>query len=230
MWVRWIHAYKLKNRSVLDVSLISDVSWGWRMLLQIRNIVRPYIWYKIGNGEKASVVWFDTWEVLCPLMDHVSYRAISNVGFDHQETVAAVISDGSWTWPHSWFSSFPVLNQVSVPTLHHDQIDTLHRKLLDCTDKNFTHGPWVSVVELVNTNGDNTQRPLNTISATIHYKVLTKGGYGKAITVGAALILQHIFVFSPKLSCHYLNITMRNAVNVFHKDTILGNDIGVGGS
>ncbi|PWA94034.1 reverse transcriptase zinc-binding domain-containing protein [Artemisia annua] len=208
MWVRWIHAYKLKNRSVWDVSLISNVSWDWRMLLQIHNIVRPHIWYKIGNGEKASVVWFDTWEVLCPLMDHVSYRAISNVGFDHQETMAAVISDGSWTWPHSWFSSFPVLNQ----------------------DKNFTHGSWVSVVELVNTNGDNTQGPLSTISVTIHYKVLTEGGYGKAITVGAALILQHIFVFSPKQSCHYLNITMRNVVNVFHKDTILGNDRGVGGS
>ena len=102
MCVRWIHAYKLKNRSFWDVSLISNASWGWRKLLQIRNIVRPHIWYKIGNGEKASV-WFDTWEARCPLMNHVSYRAISNVGFNRQETVAAMIYDGSWTWPYSWF-------------------------------------------------------------------------------------------------------------------------------
>ncbi|GKE04119.1 hypothetical protein Tco_1396137, partial [Tanacetum coccineum] len=77
MWVRWIHAYKLKKRSFWDVPLVSNVSWGWRKLLQIRNTVRPYFWYKIGNGEKASV-WYDTWDELCPLMNHISYRGLSN--------------------------------------------------------------------------------------------------------------------------------------------------------
>nr|GEV72418.1 reverse transcriptase zinc-binding domain-containing protein [Tanacetum cinerariifolium] len=47
MWVRWIHAYKLNNQSFWDVRLLSNVSWGWRKILQIRNIVRPHIWYKI---------------------------------------------------------------------------------------------------------------------------------------------------------------------------------------
>ncbi|GKD58886.1 hypothetical protein Tco_1296395, partial [Tanacetum coccineum] len=37
-----------------------------------------------------------------------------------------------------------------------------------------------------------------------------------------------ISVFSPKPSLHYLNITMRNLVKVFHKDTIPENDSGVG--
>nr|GEV36057.1 hypothetical protein [Tanacetum cinerariifolium] len=65
-----------------------------------------------------------------------------------------------------------------------------------------------------------------TIPGTIHHKVIGKGGYGKDITVGAAMILTNVSVFSPTPSKHYLNITMRNVVEVFHKDTVLGNGSG----
>ncbi|GKA54486.1 hypothetical protein Tco_0753435 [Tanacetum coccineum] len=58
-----------------------------------------------------------------------------------------------------------------------------------------------------------------TISGTIHYKVLTEERFTKAITVRAALILYNVSVFSPKQSTHhYLNITKKNMVKVFHKD------------
>ncbi|GJW54368.1 transposase, MuDR, MULE transposase domain protein [Tanacetum coccineum] len=40
-----------------------------------------------------------------------------------------------------------------------------------------------------------------TISDTIHYK--TEGRFAKAITVGAALILHNVSVFSPKQSTHH---------------------------
>ncbi|GJW15164.1 hypothetical protein Tco_0019297 [Tanacetum coccineum] len=57
------------------------------------------------------------------------------------------------------------------------------------------------------------------ISGTIHYKVLIEDRFTKAITVGAALILHNVSVFSPKQSTHhYLNITKKNMVKVFHKD------------
>nr|GFB40405.1 hypothetical protein [Tanacetum cinerariifolium] len=59
-----------------------------------------------------------------------------------------------------------------------------------------------------------------TIPKTIHHKVIGKGSYGKEIIVGAALILANVLVFSPKPSMHYLNITMRNVVKVFRKNTI----------
>ncbi|GJX50754.1 zf-CCHC domain-containing protein [Tanacetum coccineum] len=61
---------------------------------------------------------------------------------------------------------------------------------------------------------------IRTIPETIHYKVIGEGDYGKEITVGTALILANVSVFSPKPSMHYLNITMRNIVKVFRKDTI----------
>ncbi|GKE78098.1 hypothetical protein Tco_1544218 [Tanacetum coccineum] len=58
-----------------------------------------------------------------------------------------------------------------------------------------------------------------TISGTIHYKVLTEERFPKAFTVGSTLILYNVFVFSPKKSTHhYLNITKKNMVKVFHKD------------
>ncbi|GJZ19172.1 GPCR kinase [Tanacetum coccineum] len=67
-----------------------------------------------------------------------------------------------------------------------------------------------------------------TIPGTIHHKVIGEGGYGNDITVGAALILANVLVFSPKPSMHYLNITKRNVVKVFRKDTIPGSGSGSG--
>ncbi|GKF03825.1 GPCR kinase, partial [Tanacetum coccineum] len=42
----------------------------------------------------------------------------------------------------------------------------------------------------------------------------------------AALILANVSVFSPKPSMHYLNITMKNVVKIFRKDTVLGSSSG----
>ncbi|GJW90339.1 retrotransposon protein, putative, ty1-copia subclass [Tanacetum coccineum] len=57
------------------------------------------------------------------------------------------------------------------------------------------------------------------ISDTIHYKVLTEERFAKSILVGSALILHNVSIFSPKQSTHhYLNITKKNMVKVFHKD------------
>ncbi|GJR19363.1 transposase, MuDR, MULE transposase domain protein [Tanacetum coccineum] len=65
-----------------------------------------------------------------------------------------------------------------------------------------------------------------TIPGTIHYKVICDGGYGNDITVGAAMILANVSGFTPKPSKHYLNITMRNAVKVFRKDSVPGSGSG----
>nr|GEY04073.1 hypothetical protein [Tanacetum cinerariifolium] len=46
--------------------------------------------------------------------------------------------------------------------------------------------------------------------------------------VGMRILM--VAFFSPKPSMHYLSITMRNVVKVFHKDTIPGSGSGVGWS
>nr|GEW39544.1 hypothetical protein [Tanacetum cinerariifolium] len=55
-------------------------------------------------------------------------------------------------------------------------------------------------------------------------------GYGNEITVRSAIILANVSVFSPNPLMHYLNITKKNVVKVFHKEFVLGNDSGVGRS
>ncbi|GKA60624.1 hypothetical protein Tco_0760031 [Tanacetum coccineum] len=100
-------------------------------------------------------------------------------------------------------------------------------------DDDFTRALWLSMLDYGTVNeviksctsnalGDLTIRLKDlsgTISGTIHYKVLTAERYAKVITIGAALILHNVSVFSPKQSTHhYLNITKKNMVKVFHKD------------
>ncbi|KAE9597483.1 hypothetical protein Lal_00029931 [Lupinus albus] len=61
--------------------------------------------------------------------------------------------------------------------------------------------------------------PTTTIGATVHHKVFTEEQFRKDITVGSALVLHKVAVFSPTPSSCYLNITLRNIVKVFSKDT-----------
>ncbi|GJV38014.1 protein phosphatase [Tanacetum coccineum] len=98
-------------------------------------------------------------------------------------------------------------------------------------DDDFKSGSWVSATNYVNANGGTVTGLImkdlsGTIPGIIHYKVLGDGGYENDITVGAALILVNVSVFTLKPSMHYLNITMRNVVKVFRKDTVPESDSG----
>ncbi|GKF81863.1 GPCR kinase [Tanacetum coccineum] len=95
--------------------------------------------------------------------------------------------------------------------------------------KNFLkRGKLDEVVAIVKSCSPNEIGDLNvnmkdlsgTIPETIHHKIIGDGGYRKDITVGAAMILTNVLVFTPKPSKHYLNITMRNVAKVFRKDTV----------
>ncbi|GKA58775.1 ribonuclease H-like domain-containing protein [Tanacetum coccineum] len=101
--------------------------------------------------------------------------------------------------------------------------------------KNFLkNGKLEQVVSIIKSCSPNalsdltvTMKDLSgTIPGAIHHKVINEGGYEKDITV----VLANVSVFSPIPSMHYLNITMRNVVKVFHKDSVLGNGSSVGGS
>ncbi|GKG55080.1 GPCR kinase, partial [Tanacetum coccineum] len=65
-----------------------------------------------------------------------------------------------------------------------------------------------------------------TIPGTIHYKVIGDGGYGNDITVRATMILDNVLVITHKPSKHYLNISKRNVVKVFRKDSVPRSDSG----
>ncbi|GJX05140.1 hypothetical protein Tco_0191056 [Tanacetum coccineum] len=95
-------------------------------------------------------------------------------------------------------------------------------------DNFLKKGKLEQVVAIVKSCSPNALGDLNvtlkdlsgTVPGTIHYKVLDVGSYEKDITVGAAMILANVSVFTHKPSKHYLNIKKRNVVEVFRKDTV----------
>ncbi|GJW38449.1 hypothetical protein Tco_0064294 [Tanacetum coccineum] len=95
-------------------------------------------------------------------------------------------------------------------------------------DNFLKKGKLKQVVAIVKSCSPNALGDLNvtlkdlssTVTGTIHYKVLDVGSYEKDITIGAAMILVNVSVFTSKPSKHYLNITKRNVVEVFRKDTV----------
>nr|GEW84898.1 hypothetical protein [Tanacetum cinerariifolium] len=107
-------------------------------------------------------------------------------------------------------------------------------------DNDFKSGVWISATNYVTATGgtitgclgdiNNFLKKENltkfTILGTIHYKVIGDGGYENDITIEAAMILSNVLVFTPKPSKHYRNITMRNVVKVFRKDSVLRSGSG----
>ncbi|GJX74877.1 RNA-directed DNA polymerase, eukaryota, reverse transcriptase zinc-binding domain protein, partial [Tanacetum coccineum] len=123
LWVKWISTVKLKDRSVWEVEKHNNDSWIWRSLLDLRDVARANIIYKIGNGKKASV-WHDRWSDM-PSLDTIimSRREIYSVGFS--DTVSKCINGNQWTWPNEWVLKYPILNQFPVPNINDDVEDKL---------------------------------------------------------------------------------------------------------
>ncbi|GJV29218.1 hypothetical protein Tco_1385666 [Tanacetum coccineum] len=94
LWVRWIHAYKLKGRSFWDIPYRGTMSWGWRKILQLRPLVREFFWHNIGDGSRVSL-WFDRWCPNGPLYTIVSTRDMFRAGFSLSSTVRDAIRNGS---------------------------------------------------------------------------------------------------------------------------------------
>ncbi|GJT10477.1 hypothetical protein Tco_0857519 [Tanacetum coccineum] len=116
LWVLWIHSYKLNGRSFWDIPFRGKMSWGWRKILQVRQVIRPFIWSRLGNG-KDVFAWFDNWCPISPLTVMVSNRDIYRAGFSLNDKVSDIIIDNTWGWPNEWSSKYPMLNNLVVPQL-----------------------------------------------------------------------------------------------------------------
>nr|GEU69533.1 hypothetical protein [Tanacetum cinerariifolium] len=98
LWVKWIHSYKLNGRSFWDIPLRGNMSWGWRKILQVRHLVRPFLWSWIGNGS-TTYAWYDIWCSLGPLSNVISNRDIYRAGFRLDAKVSDIFSNGAWACP-----------------------------------------------------------------------------------------------------------------------------------
>ncbi|GKB10952.1 hypothetical protein Tco_0844875 [Tanacetum coccineum] len=135
LWVKWIHAYKLNGRNFWDVPLRGNMSWGWRKILQLRPIVRKFIWHKIGNGMRTSL-WFDTWCEAGPLANQVSSRDIHRSGLNSKSMVIDIVHDGNWIWPQELLEKYPILNSYTLQISN--KCDRLEWRLHNGTVKRFS--------------------------------------------------------------------------------------------
>ncbi|GJV30268.1 hypothetical protein Tco_1386716 [Tanacetum coccineum] len=124
LWVKWIHVYKLKNRSFWEIPYRGKMSWSWRKLLKLRPLIREFIWSDIGNGSNTSM-WFDKWCINSPLCNNISARDIARAGFSLASKVRDCIQGGMWSWPHEWMVKYPFLNSIPVPILNDSKSDVL---------------------------------------------------------------------------------------------------------
>lgn len=53
LWVRWVYSYKLRGENFWNVPPKSGMTWGWRKILHLRDLVRLFICSILGNGVRT---------------------------------------------------------------------------------------------------------------------------------------------------------------------------------
>nr|GFB94555.1 RNA-directed DNA polymerase, eukaryota, reverse transcriptase zinc-binding domain protein [Tanacetum cinerariifolium] len=99
-----------------EIPIWGKMSWGWQNILQVRNIFRPFIWFHVGDGSKASA-WFHDWCLLGPLADIILNRDIYGAGYNRSTKVKDIIVIDSWSWPDVWMLKYSDLGTIGVPHL-----------------------------------------------------------------------------------------------------------------
>ncbi|XP_071704640.1 uncharacterized protein [Rutidosis leptorrhynchoides] len=98
LWVKWIHAYHLHDKSFWDVQIRPDASWSWRKILLTRNVIHKHFFHQINIGHN-TLAWFDVWNEIGPLTNLISWHDINGAGFNAYSSVHDVIDNGQWLWP-----------------------------------------------------------------------------------------------------------------------------------
>lgn len=119
LWVKWVSTVKLRGVSLWRVQKEANDSWGWKILIDIRDLVQNHIKYMIGNGQRTSM-WYDNWSSVGPLINSIDHRNIYDARLDRNSTVAGMIDNGMWKWPEGWYDEFPFLRDVIVPAINND--------------------------------------------------------------------------------------------------------------
>ncbi|XP_071729122.1 uncharacterized mitochondrial protein AtMg00310-like [Rutidosis leptorrhynchoides] len=140
LWVHWIHEYRLANYNLWDVKVKPDASWSWQKLLNIRNMVRKFFIFNIGDGKCASA-WFDNWNPVGLLADFIPIHVICVAGYGLNEKVRDFFNDDGPNWPNDWYNNFPSLHLINMP-----QFSNSPNQLGWKSDDQIIHGCSIAIV------------------------------------------------------------------------------------
>ncbi|GKF03997.1 RNA-directed DNA polymerase, eukaryota, reverse transcriptase zinc-binding domain protein [Tanacetum coccineum] len=85
-------------------------------MLKLRDRIKDHVLFSIGNGKSVSI-WFDKLDLKGPLCDIIPRKDWYKVRYTNNETVADMIYNGVWIWPPQWYSNYPELYNIAIPTL-----------------------------------------------------------------------------------------------------------------
>ncbi|GKE60949.1 hypothetical protein Tco_1511316, partial [Tanacetum coccineum] len=95
LWVKWVNTVKLKGKSIWEVDTCESDSHGWKELMKIREKIKPYVIYKVGDGKSISV-WHDKWCDIGPLDSIIQSRDIYDIRMSNLDCLDDVIINGRW--------------------------------------------------------------------------------------------------------------------------------------
>ena len=142
LWVKWVHTHKLRGTSFWNVPIRGNMSWSWRMMLQIRPIIRQFCWVRIGNGQH-TFAWFDNWCAESPLFDRLTPRLINSSDLSLNSKVSDLVINGDWRHPCDWKNRFA---NTLIPPVLNDSTDLWFWKDRNGIDQNFSaHMVWEDI-------------------------------------------------------------------------------------
>nr|XP_043625440.1 uncharacterized protein LOC122596860 [Erigeron canadensis] len=149
LWARWVNVVKLKHNNIWTVKIDKQDSWGWKTMLDIRDMIRGHVRYVIGNGRKISI-WYDKWYEDGPLYEKITRRDVYNARLGDDFKIADMFRGGNWMWPVDWMDKFHFLRNIRIPNLQEEKNDGVM---------------WVNnKAELVDLNVSNLQELVNVIA------------------------------------------------------------------
>lgn len=113
LWVKWIHTYRLNNKSFWQVPIPWDASISWRRILSIREDFRPFFNTEIGNGSRAFF-WYDKWLPVGCLSDRITPRDIHNMGSVQHAGVSDFCHQDQINWPPDLLLKYPELESLDI--------------------------------------------------------------------------------------------------------------------
>jgi len=122
LWVAWVQAYLLKEKSFWNVSTPQNGSWYWRKLLKFRHLARGLIRFEAGTGENIHL-WIDNWHPFGALVEKFGFRIVYDSCSNLEAKLSSVLKDGIWCWRPA-HSEDLVEIQTKLPEMHLGIVDS----------------------------------------------------------------------------------------------------------
>nr|XP_043630010.1 uncharacterized protein LOC122601307 [Erigeron canadensis] len=124
--VKWseINSERLRGRNFWEMYAYDNTSWGWKMILKNRSLLRNHIVYRLVDGMNTSAL-YDNWHIAGPLSSFISYRDAYDEDFSIKSKVFDVVVNGDWNWPMELVEKYPVLVSTPAPILSNNRRDKI---------------------------------------------------------------------------------------------------------